>query len=446
VAPPRAGAREIALAREPSRLKRFFKVLGPGLIAGASDDDPATIGTCASAGASLGFATLWTMPAGVPLMAAVQFASAKVGLVTGRGLAGVLRRCYPRWLLYPVVAGLLIANTLNAGADLGAVAAGINLLVPAVPIAAVILPVAAGILALQFWGDYRLIERTFKWLTLALLAYIGAGLVTRPDVAEVLWYTFVPRVRWDRTYLEALVAIAGTTFSPYLYFWQSSQELEEKIALGRRKYWQRRGTTDTEVTYAAWHVNIGMVVSNLVTYFIILATGATLFREGGAGIQTAAEAAQALRPVAGDAAGILLVVSLIGAGMLAVPVLTTSAAYALSEAFGWKYGLDRNPARAAILLHHRPVHAGGDGDQLPGHQPGDRAVLDFGAVRLPGAAAARGPDAGFEQPRHHGPLDERCRRRGARLDRGCGHVCRRSGAGADVGLAVAGLRGFPIRR
>jgi Mn2+/Fe2+ NRAMP family transporter len=179
-----------------------------------------------------------------------------------------------------------------------------------------------------------------------LLAYIGAGVLARPDWGDVLRHTLVPTVRWDRPYLEGLVALCGTTFPAYLYFWQASQEVEEKVAMGRVQLWQRRGTTDADLKYAAWDVNIGMVVSNLVTYFIILATGATLFRAGTREIGTAAQAAEALRPLAGEAAGLLLAVGLIGSGFLAVPVLTASAAYALSEAFGWMFGLDRNPGRA----------------------------------------------------------------------------------------------------
>jgi NRAMP (natural resistance-associated macrophage protein)-like metal ion transporter len=334
------------VTRQPGPVRRLFRLLGPGLIAGASDDDPATVGTCASVGAALGYATLWTMLVGVPMMAAVQYISAKVGLVTGRGLAGVLRQHYPRWLLYLVLVALILANTINAGADLGAVAAAVNLLVPALPTAALVLPAAVVILALQLWGNYRLIERTFKWLAMALLAYIGAAILARPDWDAVLVATFVPTLRWDRPFLEALVAISGTTFSPYLYFWQASQEVEEKVAMGRRRLWQRRGTTDAELRYAAYDVTIGMVLSNLVTWSIILATGATLYRAGLHDVGTAAEAAQALRPLAGEAAGILLAIGLIGAGFLAVPVLTASAAYALSEALGWRNGLDKNPGRA----------------------------------------------------------------------------------------------------
>jgi NRAMP (natural resistance-associated macrophage protein)-like metal ion transporter len=344
-APP-AGAREAAVAREPSRWRRILHIVGPGIISGAADEDPATIGTCAQLGAGLGFATLWTVPLIYPLMAAVQYITAKIGLVTGHGLAGVIRKHYPPWLLYPVLLGLVIANTINAGADLGAVGAAVNLLCPRIPIAATIVPVAAVLIALQAWGSYQLIERIFKWLTLSLLAYIGSALLCRPNFWQVLWHTFVPPWRFDRDYVEGLVAIAGTTFSPYLYFWQSSQEVEQKIALGRKKPWQRRGTTDAELRYAAWDVNLGMVLCNLVTYAIILSTAATLFKEGWHDVESADQAARALVPIAGPAAGILLAIGLIGAGFLAVPVLTTSAAYALAEAFRWRRGLNRKPGQA----------------------------------------------------------------------------------------------------
>lgn len=339
------GSLEAAIAAEPNRLKRWFKVLGPGLTTGASDDDPSGIGTYATAGASLGFATLWTAPFSFPLMAAVQFICAKVGMVSGMGLAGVLRRHYSRRLLYPAVLALVVANTINAGADLGAIAAAINLLVP-VPTAALIVPIALTILALQVWGSYRLIANVFKWLTLALLAYIAAAFFARPDLGAVLKDTFIPRFNRESTYLVTLVAILGTTISPYLFFWQAGQEVEEEISMGRTRLWQRRGASDAELTYAVWDVNIGMFISNMVFYFIVLATAATLYASGKTDIQSATDAAEALRPVAGDAATILFAIGLIGAGFLAVPVLTGSAAYGVAEAFGWRFGLDEKPGKA----------------------------------------------------------------------------------------------------
>jgi len=339
------GTLEAAVSLERNPVKRFLKILGPGLITGASDDDPSGIGTYAVAGASLGYSTLWTALVTLPLMAAVQFICAKVGMVCGRGLAGVLRQHYPRPLLYGAVLGLTIANTINAGADIGAIAAGINILVP-VPVAWMIVPVAVIILVLQIFGSYRLIAGVFKWLTLALLAYIGSSLFAHPNWGEVLHATFIPTFSLDATFLSTLVAILGTTISPYLFFWQSSQEVEEEVQMGRVHLWQREGATDAELKYAAMDVNTGMVFSNVVMYFIILGTAATLHVAGMSNIQSAADAAEALRPLAGDASGILLALGLIGAGFLAVPILTGSAAYATSEAFGWKHGLDHHLHRA----------------------------------------------------------------------------------------------------
>ena len=336
---------EAAAAVERNRLKRYLRILGPGLITGASDDDPSGIGTYAVAEAQLGYAPLWTALITLPLMASIQFICAKIGMVSGMGLAGVLRRHYPRPLLYAAVVGLFAANTINVGADIGAIAAGVNVIVP-IPISWMIVPTAAIILALQILCSYRLIARIFKWLTLALFAYIGAALFANPDPGGVIRATFVPTLSLDPTFLSTLVAILGTTISPYLFFWQSSQEVEEEVHMGRTRLWQRRGATDAELKYAALDVNTGMFFSNVVMYFIILATAATLHAAGQTDIKSAADAAQALRPLAGDAAGILLALGLIGAGFLAVPVLSGSAAYAMSEAFGWRYGLDQNPGRA----------------------------------------------------------------------------------------------------
>jgi NRAMP (natural resistance-associated macrophage protein)-like metal ion transporter len=344
--PAEKASLEAEVKAEPNPIRRFLRILGPGFISGAADDDPSGIGTYATAGASLGFATLWTALLTYPLMAAVQVVCAKIGLVTGRGLAGVLRKHYPRWLLYSAVIPLFVANTINVGADLGAIAAAINMLVPALPIPLLVLPIALGILALQVWGSYRLIARVFKWLTLTLFAYIGAAILARPDWGEVLRATLIPTISLDRTFLLALVAILGTTISPYLFFWQASEEVEEEVAMGRTQLWRRRGASDRELEYAAVDVNVGMGFSVLVMYFIMLATAATLHAAGKSDIKSATDAAEALRPIAGDLSSLLLAVGLIGTGVLAVPILSASAAYALSEAFGWKYGLDQNPGRA----------------------------------------------------------------------------------------------------
>ena len=343
-----SGSLEVTLARERNPLKRFVKILGPGLVTGASDDDPSGIGTYALAGASLGFSTLWTAVVTFPMMTAVQFICAKIGMVTGVGLARVLRRHYSKGLLYPVVGGLVIANTINAGADIGAIAAAVNLLVP-IPVTAMIVPIALVILGLQVWGSYRLIAQTFKWLTLALFAYIGAALYARPDPWEVLRGTLIPTFSLDARFMTTLVAILGTTISPYLFFWQASQEVEEEISMGRRTLKARQGATDRELTYAGMDVTTGMFFSNVVMYFIMLATAATLFQSGHRDIQSATEAAQALRPLAGDGAYVLLALGLTGAGFLGVPVLTGSSAYAMAEALGWRYGLDEKPRRAKLF-------------------------------------------------------------------------------------------------
>jgi NRAMP (natural resistance-associated macrophage protein)-like metal ion transporter len=332
------------LRAEPNALKRLGKALGPGLITGASDDDPSGIGTYAQAGAQYGFATLWTTIAMLPMQTAVQYLCAKIGLVTGKGLAGVLREHY-RPALYPAVIALVVANTLNAGADIGAIAAAINLLVP---ISAVwfIVPVSLGIIGLQVLGSYHLIEKVFKWLALALLAYVGAALFARPDGIKILTGTLVPTIRLDPAYIGILVALLGTTISPYLFFWQASQEVEEQMSIGRRHLRQRQGASRFELKYALWDTMAGMVFSEIVAYFIILTTGATLFVAGKHDVASATDAAQALRPLAGDASALLLAVGLIGAGVLAVPVLTGSAAYGVAEAFGWRSGLDSKPTRA----------------------------------------------------------------------------------------------------
>jgi NRAMP (natural resistance-associated macrophage protein)-like metal ion transporter len=343
VPPPRC--LEIPIKNELNPIKKILGILGPGFVTGASDDDPSGIGTYVMAGASLGFATLWTALLTLPLMASVQFICAKVGMVTGRGIAGVIRHHYPRPVLYLAVFALLVANTINAGADIGAIAAAINLLVP-IPVMVMIVPVTVVILVVQILGSYELIAKVFKWLAVTLVAYIGAALLAKPSAHEVIQGTLFPKIVWNSHYLSTLVAILGTTISPYLFFWQATQEVEEEVAKGRTELWQRKGSTKGELLSAAWDVNIGMFFSNVVMYFIILASAATLFRAGKHDIDTARDAAQALAPLAGRFAEVLLAVGLTGAGFLAVPILTGSSAYALAEAFGWKRGLNHTASGA----------------------------------------------------------------------------------------------------
>jgi len=335
----------IEIKPETNPVKRFFNLLGPGLITGAADDDPSGIGTYSTAGASLGFATLWTAIITLPLMAVVQFICAKIGMVTGRGLAGVLLHHYSRKLLYSAVLCLFIANTINAGTDIGAIAAAINLIVP-LPIEVMVIPIAGIIVALQIWGSYRLIANVFKWLTLSLFTYIGAAFLAKPNFEVVLKATFIPQLRFDHEYILTLVAILGTTISPYLFFWEANEEVEEEISEGRTSLKQRKGATDAELNQAKWDTLVGMFFCNIVFYFVILAAAATLHASGKTDIQSAVDAAQALRPLVGSAATYLFAIGIIGSGFLAVPVLTGSTAYAIAESFGWKYGLDTKPKQA----------------------------------------------------------------------------------------------------
>ena len=325
--------------------KSFLDRLGPGLITGAADDDPSGIGTYTQAGASLGFATLWTAILTLPLMIVVQHVCAKVGMCSGRGLAGVLHKYYSKALLYPVVAGVVIANTINAGTDIAAISAAINMFIP-IPVALMVMPIAAGIVVLQVWGSYATIVKVFKWLTLSLFAYVIAAFLARPDWSAVVYATFIPQFHIDGQFITTLVAILGTTISPYLFFWQASEEVEEEKKEGRRRLAQRKGATEEEFRNEKWDTVTGMIFCNIVFYFVILAAASTLHVAGKTDIKSTAEAAQALEPLAGSLAKVLFAVGLVGAGFLAVPVLTGSAAYAVAETFGWRSGLDEKPRRA----------------------------------------------------------------------------------------------------
>ncbi len=321
--------------RPAERVGEFFAELGPGLITGAADDDPSGISTYSVTGAAFGYTPLWTALFSFPLMMAVQLMCARLGMVTGRGLAGVVRRYYPRWVLWGACALLVVANVFNIGADLSGMAAATEL-VTGIRAAYWVPLYALLIIALLFLASYRLIARIFKWLTLALFAYVVTAFLSRPDWGAVLAATLVPHVEWTSAFLATLVGILGTTISPYLFFWQSSQEVEEERAEGRVTVSQREGATDKELRAARADVLTGMAFSNLVMYFIILTTAATLHAHGKTDIKTAQEAAEALRPLAGNGAYWLFTLGIIGTGMLAVPTLAGSAAYAVAEAEAWR--------------------------------------------------------------------------------------------------------------
>ena len=322
-----------------------LRSLGLGLITGAADDDPSAIGTYASAGASFGPSLLWTAPVTFPMMFAVVYLCSKLGQVCGEGLFAVVRRHYPRWILYSLLMAVLIGNIVEAGADLGGMAAAVNIIVP-VPMAWIVVGITLIILALQIWGSYTLIRNIFRWLALALLAYIGAAFLAKPELWSVIKGTLIPQIHFDKDSLSMLVAIIGTTLSAYLYSWQSNQDVEEDISMGRRRFTDRLGTTKEELRHSARDVGVGMMFSNIVMYFIILSTAATLFKAGKTDINTAAEAAQALRPLAGNLAGLLFAIGVIGVGFLAVPVMTIGAAYDVAQTFGWRHGLHAKPSEA----------------------------------------------------------------------------------------------------
>jgi NRAMP (natural resistance-associated macrophage protein)-like metal ion transporter len=327
------------------RVRSFFAELGPGLITGAADDDPSGISTYSVTGASFGYAPLWTALFSFPLMVSVQLMCARLGMVTGRGLAGVIRRTYPTWVLWGACSLLIVANVVNIGADLGGMAdatqmvTGVSSLVWT-PIYATL------IISLLFWTSYHFIAKIFKWLTLVLFAYVIAAFLAHPDWRAVLHATFIPHFEWSSAYIAVFVGILGTTISPYLFFWQASVEVEEERKIGRETVEEREGATDEELRQSRTDVITGMFFSNLVMYFIILTTAATLHAHGQTNIETAQQAAKALEPLAGRGAYWLFTLGLIGTGMLGVPVLAGAAAYAVAEARAWRGTLEDRPRLA----------------------------------------------------------------------------------------------------
>ena len=324
--------------------RRFFSNLGPGLITGAADDDPSGISTYSVAGATFGYLPLWTAIVSFPLMTAVQLMCARLGLITGLGLAGVIRRRYSRWVLWGACALLIVANVINIAADLGGMAEA-TALVSGVPAAVSVPAFGAVITASLMWSSYRTIARIFKWLTLVLFAYVATAFVAHADWRTALYLTVVPHIEWSRAFFSVLVAILGTTISPYLFFWQAAQEVEEERAMGRNLA-RRRGATREELAACRTDVFAGMFASNAIMFFIIATTAATLHAEGKTDIATAQQAAEALRPLAGAGAYWLFTLGLIGTGMLAVPVLAGSTAYAIAEAAAWRGSLNQRPHRA----------------------------------------------------------------------------------------------------
>ena len=352
--PGKAGAGTSEPSQRPARqgakhgpstpIVRFFRNLGPGLVTGCADDDPSGISTYSVAGAALGYGTLWTALLSFPLMVGVQMMCGRLGMVTGRGLAAVIRMHYPRWVLWGACLLLVTANLINVAADLGGMGEAAGMVTGVSPRIWTFVFVAL-IVGFMFWSSYRQIASVFKWITLVLLAYVAAAFFAHVNWKAALIATIVPRLSWSRDSLAVFVGILGTTISPYLFFWQAAQEVEEERAHGRNLA-QRQGATDSELRRARTDVVAGMFASNFIMYFIILTTGATLHAHGVTHIDSAKQAAEALRPLAGNVAYWLFTLGLVGTGMLGVPVLAGSSAYAIAEASAWRGSLERKPGGA----------------------------------------------------------------------------------------------------
>lgn len=320
-------------------LKRFFSVLGPGLTTGAADNDPSGIATYSIAGAQLGTSLLWTALVTWPLMAFIQLMCARIGMVTGRGLAGALRQKCPRWLLLIAAAALLSANIITIGADLAGMSDAGKMLI-GVDTRLLTIIFGAGITLAIVYFRYYQIASTLKWLTLVLFAYVITAFILKPHWGSVLYDTFIPSWPRGNNAWQNLVAVLGTTISPYLFFWQASQEVEEEKAMGRWMLVLREGATKREISDRRIDVATGTFFSNLVMYFIILTAALTLHAHNNTNIESSRQVAEALKPLAGSFAALLYTIGLVGVGLLTIPILAGSSAYAFAETFAWKEGLD----------------------------------------------------------------------------------------------------------
>jgi len=321
--------------KRPSRLKKYLSTLGPGLITGASDDDPSGVVTYTQAGAQFGLATLWTALLTFPLMAAMQGMAARIGLVTSMGLTGTLKKHYPKFILYTMVVFCIPAVVLNIGADIQSMGAVMNLLFPKVPAFLFCFFFTALLMVIIIKYSYQKVAAILKWLCLALFLYIIIPFLVHPNWAAIARHTVIPTFHFDKDFLNIIVAILGTTISPYLFFWQAIMEVEQqehtkRIIVNKRVLNDMRGD-----------VNVGMFFSNMVMFFVILTAGTVLFNAGVNKIDTVEQAAQALRPVAGNLSYLLFAVGVIGTGLLAIPVLTGCISYILAEIFSISKGLDK---------------------------------------------------------------------------------------------------------
>lgn len=321
--------------------EKYLKKLGPGIITGAADDDPSGIATYSQTGAQYGTSLLWLAVWTFPLMVIIQEMCARIALVTGRGLASNIKSAYSKKILYVCTILLLFANTLNIGADLGAMAKATQLIIPNIPF--IFWVILAGILGLflEIFIPYRKYAKYLKWLVFAVFAYIFTGLILNMDWSVLLRDGIIPQIVFSKDQILLITAVLGTTISPYLFFWQTSQEVEEEISEGMTTVKKRQETGPSEIKKMRMDIWLGMFLSNLVMFFIIAVSSHTFFANGITDINTAAEAAQALAPLAGQWATLLFAIGIIGTGLLAIPILAGSTAYAISESFGWREGLYR---------------------------------------------------------------------------------------------------------
>lgn len=323
----------------------FLRNLGPGLITGAADDDPSGISTYSVAGATTGLSTLWLALITTPMMAVVQGMCARIALVRGVGLAAVMRTNFPRWFVLVLAALVVVANTFNIGADFAGMAASAHL-VAGLPVLLWVVVFGIVLVLTEFYFSYHALCRIFKYLAVALFAYIVTAFLVHPDWWQIARHALVPEFHADGHWITTVVGVLGTTISPYLFFWQSSLTVEEEKDKGRRTIAQRRGATKAEVADAHADVNTGMVYSNLVMFFIIATTAVTLGAHGKHNIATAQDAAEALRPLAGNFAYLLFTLGMVGTGLLAIPVLAGSSAYVAAELFHFRGSLSATPKRA----------------------------------------------------------------------------------------------------
>ena len=334
-------------AKTVKKTREYWNVLGPGLTTGASDDDPSGIATYSQTGAQYGFQLLWLSIITFPLMAIVQEMCARIGIVTGRGLAGNIRIHFPRRILYLCTLMLFAANAFNIGADLGAMAKGVQLLRPGLNFSLLVIGFALLSVILQIFLPYARYAHYLKWLALVLLAYVASAVMAHLHWGTVLHHAITPSVHWSKNQLLLICAILGTTISPYLFFWQTSQEVEDEIMKGKTSIQSRQEEIKPHQMKAMrMDVWSGMLLSNLVMFFIIAACGALLFANGVTNITSAAQAAEALRPFAGNATYWLFAIGIIGTGLLAIPVLAGSSSYAAAESFKWREGLYRKYKQA----------------------------------------------------------------------------------------------------